>query len=462
MNKIKFLWFYLLRFAKRYCNFKKILLLSSIILLLFLSTFLLRQSSTLFCPIVSEGIIGLYNESNLPTSLTNLLSNPLIVLDKEGRPIGKLVDNINITQNNTEYFLNLKKDLYWNDGTKIKSSDIKINLPDTEISYPNDLMVKIKLADSFAPFLTLVTNPVFKNQSLVGTGNYKITHLEKSRQSISKLILEPIRKENCTTNPIISIRFYKDEQTAKTAFNLGEVDVLLLIQDLKEFETEDEIIIKKIQNYSKLAAVFYNTKDPILDKNFRKALNFATNIPQGEDIAKTSIPPTSWAFNTNLKNIHGDAESAKTALSKIDQEKIKPLTLTTTPLFADLAEKITQDWKKIGIESIVRVESGIPQNFQILLTSVPIPHDPDQYTLWHSTQDKTNLSKYSSPRVDKDLEDGRKIDNEEKREEKYWDFQKILQDDPPATFLYFPKINVVLRKKIENNLNKILPLQIPT
>ena len=83
---------------------------------------------------------------------------------------------------------------------------------------------------------------------------------------------------------------------------------------------------------------------------------------------------------------------------------------------------------------------------------------PDQYYLWHATQTKTNLTKYDSKRVDKDLEDGRKTVKEEDRKVKYFDFQKTILEDAPAAFLYFPKYNILYLKKSEPLLNKILTL----
>lgn len=466
MNNLKFYKLYLAKLFNRYFLkfkvgfFKKIVYcLLVIAFLLFLYLLWKKSEANLSCPAVSEGIVGVYNSSNLPTNVTTLLSDPLFLLDKSGKPSPKIIESFQANADNTIYTLALKKDLLWNDGIKVKSSDIKINLPDIEVTYPDDSTIRFKLADSFTPFLTLLTSPVLKPGTLVGLGKYKVNYQELSHGHITKLILEPIERRDCINNPFVSIRFYQDESTARTAFELGEIDVELGIQDLSGFK-EANIIIKKIQSFNKLVAIFYNTKDNILDKNYRKALNYATSVVGNEDEAKTSIPPTSWAFNTDLKDAHSDLGSSKTFLNKVDIGKDKPVTLTTTPIFNSLAEKIAEDWKRIGINVVVRTESGIPQNFQALLTTVSIPHDPDQYSLWHSTQVNTNLSKYSSPRVDKDLEDGRKTSDMEIRKEKYWDFQKVLQDDVPATFLYFPKINVVYRKKVENNLNKILSQQL--
>lgn len=432
----------------------------SLIILLVIYQLWERNHNSSVCPLVSEGIVGAYNSSNLPSSVTSLLSESLFTLDKAGKPIANIVENESSNKENTVFTVTIKKDLVWNDGTKVKASDIKINLPDIEISYPDERTINFKLADTFAPFLTLLTPPILKPNSLIGLGKYKVTLQETNRGHISKLVLEPVQKNNCKNTPIISIRFYQDEQTIKTAFNLGEIDAMLSIQDLNDFNKQSNVIIKKIQSYNKLTAVFYNTKDNILDKNYRKALNYSLSPIENEDVAKTSIPSVSWAYNSDLKDIHGDLTSAKSFLAKVETGKDKPVILTAPPLLMNLAQKIIDDWKKIGVNAVIRTESGNPQNFQALLAIVSIPHDPDQYALWHSTQINTNLSKYSSPRVDKDLEDGRKTSDFEIRKEKYWDFQKVLQDDAPASFLYFPKINVVYRQKIESNFNKILSHQI--
>lgn len=477
MNNLKFFGLYLSRLFRRYYQkliisksgahfFKKnILTIVIYSVLIFIGLFTiyqiwLRNQTNLTCSLVSEGIVGVYNNNNLPVSVTSLLSDSLFTLDKNGSPSARLVESINANQENTVFNITLKKGLMWNDGTKVESSDIKINLPDIEVSYPDERTISFKLADSFSPFLSLLTSPILKPGTLIGLGKYKVVSEEVNRGHISKLVLQSVEKNSCKNYPNISIRFYQDEQTIETAFMLGEIDAMLSISDTSNFTKQPNVIVKKIQNYNKLIAVFYNIKDPILDKNYRKALNYSLNPIPNEDEAKTSIPSISWAYNTELKDIHGDVASAKIFLNKVETGKDKPVTLTTSPLLENLAQRIIDDWKKIGVNAIVRTESGNPQNFQALLTTVSIPHDPDQYALWHSTQTNTNISKYSSPRIDKDLEDGRKIADPEKRKEKYWDFQKVLQDDVPATFLYFPKINIIYRQKIENNLNKILPNQI--
>lgn len=410
---------------------------------------------------VTEGIIGVYTQDKLPPLVTNLISQPLVTLDNSGKPQANLVSGWQVNNDATIYTFKLKDDLRWGDGSVVRSSDIKYDLSDVEVSYPDEKTIEFKLADSFSPFPTLLTEPVFKDNSLIGIGRYKVTGKEFNRNLVSKLVLSPRFKEpQDALLPIVIFRFYPDEKTAKIAFDLGEVESLIGILESDEFKNQPIVIIKGIQNFTKLVAIFYNTKDSFLsDKNFRKALSYAAPKLIGEATAKSSIPATSWAFNDDLKDILGEKETAKNYLSKVSAGKDSTIVLTVTPALYSVGEKVIGAWKVIGINAVLRVESGIPQSFQALLIQEPIPPDPDQYALWHSTQMQTNLSKYSSPRADKDLEDGRKIADSEKRKEKYADFQKVLLDDAPATFLYFPKTNIVYRKNAEPNLKKILQLQ---
>lgn len=412
---------------------------------------------------VSEGIVGIYTTKNLPPQVINLISKPLVTVDQSGNPQPELADRWEANNEATVYKFTLKNNLYWDDATKLKSSDIKFNIPDVNVEYPDDNTIIFKLADSFAPFPALLTSPIIKHNTLVGVGTYKVGGIETSHGVVTKMTLRPNqqKKDGNHTLPVVSIRFYPDEKIAQTAFKLGEVDSLVGINERTQITGNSSVREKGVTTYNKLTAVYFNTKDPILsDKNMRKALN--TSIPEiiTEQVAKTSIPSRSWAFNNTLKIVHGDPVSAKSYLSKVENGKDSTIILTTTPALATIGEKVIQAWKSIGINAVLRVESGVPQNFQALLISENIPADPDQYTLWHSTQDQTNISHYSSPRVDKDLEDGRKTSDQEKRKELYMDMQKVLHDDSPAAFLYFPKLNVIYRGRIEDSLNKVLGFQI--
>lgn len=442
-------------------NIRKRYLLFSILTVFFVVIGIKLSLNPSLNALTSEGFVGVYTAKTLPPTVANLLSEPLVILDDTGRPRPHLAVSWQVNNNATVYTFMLKKDLMWNDGTKVKSSDLKFGIPDVEVLYPNEETVEFKLTESFSAFPSLLTSPILKNGSLIGVGKYEVGSLSTSRNLVTKLVLHPADKEKSDL-PTVVIRFYPDERTAKTAFKLGEVESLIGITEIEDFVGQPMIFLKKVPNFSKLVAVFYQYNDKILsDKNFRKALSAATPVIGGEEQAKTSLPPRSWAFNSQIKELVGNKELAKSYFKKVQSGADSVITLTTTPTLVSVGERIVQAWKEIGISAVLRVESGAPQNFQALLTAQPIPLDPDQYALWHSTQTLSNITKYNSPRVDKDLEDGRKTADWEKRKEKYLDFQKTLLEDSPATFLYFPQTNIIYRQTAEKNINKILPLQLP-
>ncbi|MFA5795842.1 MAG: hypothetical protein WC885_01540, partial [Candidatus Shapirobacteria bacterium] len=76
-----------------------------------------------------------------------------------------------------------------------------------------------------------------------------------------------------------------------------------------------------------------------------------------------------------------------------------------------------------------------------------IPADPDQYTFWHSTQEKTNITHLNNSRIDKLLEEGRLTFNLQDRKKIYLDFQKFLLEESPVIFISYPTIYSVSRIK---------------
>ena len=122
------------------------------------------------------------------------------------------------------------------------------------------------------------------------------------------------------------------------------------------------------------------------------------------------------------------------------------LNIATTPVLLDEAEAIAKNWRDLGITVNVQVISSIPENFDAFLAILDIPRDPDQYSLWHSSQEASNISNYKNPRIDKLLEDGRTVTNESERKKIYLDFQRFLVEDSPAAFLYHPISYSVSRK----------------
>ena len=466
LRKLKISWAYLAVFLRReskklpnliYQN--RINLILGAVLVVMLVFFAYQVEATLPKNAVSEGVIGTYTQDDLPPLITKLMSRSLITLDSKGQTNGDLVKNIAENEDGTVYTLTLNDNLFWADGSPVKSNDILFNFSEAKITYPDDKTIQAKLPEPFSPFLTLLTKPVFK-RSLgigIGTGPYTVSQIKHEDNFVSQITMRP----SSPNYPDLIINFYPNEKIAETALQLGNVDSLLGVSDVSSFIDQPTYAYQNHPNYQQLVAIFYNTKDPILsDDNFRLALSFAAPSIPGEQIATTSIPQNSWVYNPEVKDYLDNPQQAKQYLSKVKNGRDSVITLTATTYLQQVGEKIVAEWNKQGIKSQLKIESGVPQNFQALLIAQNIPADPDQYSLWHSTQTQTNISQFSNPRIDKDLEDGRKATDSAVRKQRYEDFQKVLLDHSPATFLYFPKYNVIMLKKDQANLKKVLDLQL--
>lgn len=407
------------------------------------------------------GLVGTYQEHDLPEEITKLISKGLVEASSEGKLKPQLVSGWNVNNNATEFKFKLRDNLSWSDNTKLKAGDLEIVIPNTKISTSADKVIQFNLAESYSPFPSLLAKPVFKKGGgLIGVGPYKVKKIEKSRVFITKITLEP----NTPDLPTIFVRFYPNEKIAVTGFNLGEVQVLMGLSDPKSTPLGNLIGIKQKTDYSKIVTIFFQITDPLLgNRSLRQALFYQSPKIEGFESAGNPYPPQFWAYNPDAKKYLDNPKEAKQAMERAkaqmpDEKLQSELQLTVIPNLEAEGKVVAAAWKELGFDVKLRVESGIPQKFQALMITQSIPTDPDQYFLWHATQAKTNLTKYDSKRVDKDLEDGRKIIKEDERKAKYFDFQKTLLEDAPAAFLYFPKYNIVYLKKVEPQMNKILSL----
>lgn len=146
-------------------------------------------------------------------------------------------------------------------------------------------------------------------------------------------------------------------------------------------------------------------------------------------------------------------------LQKNNQTLKLNLSTTNTTNELALAELIAASWAKLGIQTEIITEEGNffnqvikPKNYNLLLYSILNTINSDPYPFWHSSQvdDKGyNLSNYSSPRVDKLLEEARLDNNLAKRLSNYQDFQKLIAADQPAIFLANQNFVYIQSKKIK-------------
>lgn len=410
---------------------------------------------------ITLALIGTYQEHDLPKQVTGLISRSLVKIDDSGHARPNLASGWEVNHDATIFRFKLKKGLKWSDGSPVKAGDLFFEIPNVSETAVGDDTVQFNLKEAYSPFPSLLTKPVLKKGTLLGVGPYQITGIEKSRIFITKINLKPIKGKL----PLISVRFYPNEKVAITGFELGEAQALLGFNDTGNLPADSQAALLQKTDYSKLVSILFNTRDSALsNRSMRQALAYSTPEIAGEKEANNPYPPMSWAYDPQSKKYLSNPEEAAAALTRakvsLSADVLKEeIILTATPNLEEVGNLVTKAWNNLGVDAKLRIESGIPQNFQVLLITQSIPADPDQYVLWHATQTRTNLTRYDSKRVDKDLEDGRKAISEEDRKAKYFDLQKALLEDTPAVFLYFPKYNIAYLKKKEALLKQILALE---
>ncbi len=503
-KKVRFFYHYLSAVLKkqwRRLGFVALILVSLILVFSFFTPIISRSLSTLASktakPIFHEGIVGnpktfnpLFSRMEAEKEINNLVFSGLTKVAADGGIVPDLAESIEIKEN-TQYIFKLKKDILWHDGKKFSADDVVYTISivqnqlydsvaadsfrDVEVKKIDDYTVLFKLKEPFAPFLTTTTLGIIpKHIPLtdyrpIGTGDFHFIQIQEEKVTLEN---NKIR---------LRFQFYPKEETAVLALKLGEVHAVSLsreslseIKDWKNYKVESPILPYR------LLTLFYNTKESQLkEKNVRQALTYAidkSEIVKSSSGLKGKVAANSYAFletlQTGTKEKYTyNLEKANTLLTsegwelkegkRVKDGKQLSMAITTLadPEFEETATKIKSSWEKLGIDVVVTAVSGselrdqiVPnRTYTVLLSTLLLNSDPDQYVIWHTTQaSEGNVSGISSPKLDKLLEDARKTLDKKVRTEKYQEFSKFLLDEAPAVFLYYPSYTWVYSNRVGN------------
>ncbi len=209
-------------------------------------------------------------------------------------------------------------------------------------------------------------------------------------------------------------------------------------------------------------------RKPFDDIRVRQAINYAIDKQEiidgvllglGEPVASPYKPGTRWS-NPALKPYPYDPNKARDLLKAagyVDHDGDGILDKDGKPFSFEIltnqnkeremtAVLIQRRLKDIGINANIRVLEWAsflgrfikPKAFDVVVLGWGLSLDPDQYSIWHSSQQapgQFNFIGYSNPQADKLLEAGRIELDPEKRMKIYHEFSKILLDDSPVVYL---------------------------
>lgn len=393
---------------------------------------------------------------------------------------------------------------------KIQDSTIKsprradwVNISMKKVDERN---IEFTLKQPYAPFLSNTTLGIIPkhiwskvspdqfiyshyNIEPIGAGPYKLELIKHDNGGIPQYYkLSSFGRYNSDEAFIKSvfIHFYPNEKNAVEAYRSGVIEGLAGISPYEASGMSSTTAKMRMLRspLPRIFGVFFNQNQaPVLAQSeVRKALDLAVDkgliiekvllgfgVPSNGPLPASSTQSSNTGSLEDAQKILSDAGWAMSesgVLQKRDSKGALKGTLefsistVDAPDLKEAAELVKEQWEKLGARITIKVfEYGdLYQNiiatrkYDALLFGEFIGKDLDLYAFWHSSQRNSpglNVASYVNSRADKLLEEARSASNEDIRSEKYAQFEKIIQEETPAVFLYSPEFIYVLPDKVK-------------
>jgi peptide/nickel transport system substrate-binding protein len=323
-------------------------------------------------------------------------------------------------------------------------------------------------------------------RSPVGTGPYKFSKWENGH-----FIILEANKEYFEHVPGIKRYIYKiipDQSVQFLELVAGDVDSMDLNPYQFFYRSDTRQFRESIEKYRYLAHSYtyigYNLKDPLFgDKNVRQALSCAINKKEIIDAVLLGLgEPCTGPFlkttpyyddeapgygydplkaakllrDAGWKDTDGDGILDRNGI----EFRVKLATNQGSQVREDVATIVQSQWAALGIRADIQVVAWSAfldqfvnkKNFQAVILGWTIPVDPDIYAVWHTGSAKPgglNFVSYSNKRVDELIEAGRREFSPEKRREIYREAHRLIAEDAPYTFLFFPYATPAVNKRFK-------------
>ncbi|MEK7213870.1 MAG: ABC transporter substrate-binding protein [Patescibacteria group bacterium] len=322
----------------------------------------------------------------------------------------------------------------------------------------------------------------------IGSGPYKLKDIKRDAGGIPQsydLVSFNKYYDNEAYISSFTIFFYPNEKDLIEAFNNGKVESIASISPPEAVKIASSTNARILDTpLPRIFGVFFNQNNaPVLaNKEVRQALNMsidkkkivekvllgygismdspipigiienATSTPSNKDRAKELLAKSGWLINKD-----GILEKKDKKSTQILEFSI---TTADSPDLKQVAEIVKSEWESIGAKVAIKIfEYGdLSQNiiktrkYDSLLFGEFIGKDLDLYAFWHSSQRNSpglNVSMYVNSKADKLLEDARAASDENTKKNIYESFNKIIQDEVPAVFLYSPEYMYIVPKKVQ-------------
>lgn len=321
----------------------------------------------------------------------------------------------------------------------------------------------------------------FNKEKPIGTGPFKVEKFVPG--SYVQLVANPDYFEGKPKLKSIIFKVVPDNNAQLAQILAGDIQMLSI---------EDPAVVDKLKGQPNLDIVtvtqnvYYfvalNQENPFFtDKKVRQALQLAIdrkamiqNLTKGfGEVATGPIPPLQKTFhNSSVERWDYNPEKAKQLLKeagwtpgpdgilvkdgkkfsfKMETGQIRQLVPATL--------LVQQYWKAIGVDAQPDVTDWntyiqnviVKRQYNASLAWWSTPADPDVWPYYASSQAGKgfNIPGYKSATIDKLLDDGRTARTEADRVKVYNELQKVLADELPYLYLWYPQGIVALNKQVQ-------------
>jgi peptide/nickel transport system substrate-binding protein len=391
------------------------------------------------------------------------------------------------------YVFHLRREIRFHDGRPLTARDAKWTL-DTmrngslitlkgatfklvdRVETPDDYTLVIHTSEPFAPLLWNLTSGAFGivpegsgkdfNRHPIGSGPFKFV----SMSTDSEVVIDRNDDYWGEHAHVARVRFNVVPDTTTRALELrkGSADIAInaLTADIVGTLKHDRNLVILQQPGTSLQYLAFNLRDPIVkDVRVRQALALAMDRQPVQHylfddtvrLADSLLPQQHWAYSGEVAHYPHDPIRANALLDAAGYPRgaggirfhltMKTSTEETTRL---LAASLQQQLREVGIALDIRsyefatfYSDVLKGNFQLYsLRWVGYSNqDPDIFEdAFHSASfppRRANRGRYSNPRVDQLIDEGRRTTDQHKRRQIYAEVQRILAEDLPYINLWY-------------------------
>lgn len=251
-----------------------------------------------------------------------------------------------------------------------------------------------------------------------------------------------------------------EDATRLLAFEAGEIDLMQaqpVPSELPRVEADERFIVERSPGTGYTYVGMNNNSEILADVRVRKAISYL--IPRDAVVARILngigqpgfsmlSPQMSW-FNHDLEGYDYDPEKAAALLAEAGVTEGTTIRLHTNenPVRMQLAEILGFELSQLGVNLDITIEEfgaflervQTTDDFDLFILGWGGQLDPDRAMIRQfTTGGSANYTKYSNPRVDELLNQGRRVDpSSQESLDIYREAQAIVLDEAPYAYAYY-------------------------